>query len=162
MATEPTAHQDNDRARMVDVGPKEPTHRRARAVGRLCIAPATLTAIAAGRLPKGNPFEAARLAGISAAKKTADLIPLCHPLRLSFVDVTVATLPDAAAIEVTAVAEAHERTGVEMEALTACGIALLTIYDMLKAIDGAMTIEALRLVEKTGGKSDYRESARET
>ena len=158
MTPESVNQPDSQHARMVNVGGKEPTRRRARAVGRLRVAPATLAALDAGALPKGNPFEAARIAGIGAAKKTAELIPLCHPLRLSYVDITVTAVPDTSAIEVHAVAEAHERTGVEMEALTACSVSLLTLYDMLKAIDATMTIEALRLVEKTGGKSDYRES----
>lgn len=151
----PSHYDDQGRARMVDVGAKAATTRRAVARGRLRVSPETMAAIADGTVPKGNPFEIARVAGITAAKKTADLIPLCHPLRLTFVDVEITPDESGDAIAVTATASADERTGVEMEALTACSVALLTIYDMLKAIDRGMVIEAIQVIEKTGGRSDY-------
>ncbi len=153
---QPSHYDDQGRARMVDVGEKAATTRRARARGRLRVSPETMKAIADGTVPKGNPFEIARVAGITAAKKTADLIPLCHPLRLTFVDVEIT--PDDAAgwIAVTATAAADERTGVEMEALIACNVALLTIYDMLKAIDRGMVIDDVRVIEKSGGQSNFK------
>lgn len=150
---QPSHYDDQGRARMVDVGAKAATARRARARGRLRVSPQTMGAIADGTVPKGNPFEIARVAGITAAKKTADLIPLCHPLRLTFVDVEITPDESEGCIAVTATAAADERTGVEMEALTACTVALLTIYDMLKAIDRGMVIEAVQVIEKTGGQS---------
>lgn len=114
---------------------------------------ATAAAIQDGTVPKGNPFETARLAAILAAKKTSDLIPLCHPLRLNAIDVVIDAPNQSNSILVTVTVSADDRTGVEMEALTATSIALLTIYDMLKAIDQAMVIGPIRLLEKTGGKS---------
>jgi len=140
---------------MVDIGGKSVTVRVASAEGRISLAPETAMAITTGRVPKGNPFEAARLAGIAAAKKTSDLIPLCHPLRLNSVEIDIALAEDAAAINVWVKVSADERTGVEMEALTACSVALLTIYDMLKALDHSMVIGPIRLVSKSGGKADY-------
>lgn len=141
---------------MVDVGGKTTTVRRAVASGRITVGKATLRAITRGTLPKGNPFEVARIAGITAAKKTAELIPLCHPLRLTAVNVEIAVKAVASVIEVSVAASAEEKTGVEMEALVGCTVALLTIYDMLKAIDPAMVISDVRVLEKTGGKSDFR------
>jgi cyclic pyranopterin phosphate synthase len=152
---QPSHFDDKGRARMVDVGAKAQTLRRARARGYLNVASVTLDALSLGQVPKGNPLETARLAAISAAKKTSDLIPLCHPLRLTNVEVTITPEPDRNRILVETEADAVERTGVEMEALTACTVALLTIYDMLKAIDREMELSQIRLIEKTGGKADY-------
>lgn len=140
---------------MVDVTGKSITTRAARAEGRISLSAETVTAIHDGTVPKGQPFEAARLAGIAAAKRTSELIPLCHPLRLNTVEVEIRLAADNSAAVVLTRVSADERTGVEMEALTACAIALLTIYDMLKAIDKGMVIGPIRLLEKTGGKSDF-------
>jgi cyclic pyranopterin phosphate synthase len=139
------------KARMVDVGAKAATHRVAVAAGRIRMSPVALDAIREGVVPKGDVLAAARIAGIMAAKKTADLIPLCHPLGLDAVAVDFALLDDG--VEVAATASLTARTGVEMEAMVAVSIALLTIYDMAKAIDKAMVIDAVRLIEKRGGKS---------
>jgi len=146
------------RAAMVDVSAKEETARVATARGRIVMAPATLALIEAGQMGKGDVLGVARLAGIMAAKRTADLIPLCHPLALSkvTVDLTPAA-PDAVDIEATV--KLVGRTGVEMEALTAVTIAALTVYDMCKAADRGMRIEDIRLVLKEGGKSGRYESA---
>ena len=140
-------------ARMVDVSDKGPTSRVAVAEGRIRMAPATLQAILAGNAKKGDVIGAARIAGIMAAKKTSDLIPLCHPLQISKVVVDIA--PDEAlpGLAVRAEARCVGPTGVEMEALTAVAVACLTVYDMAKAIDRGMIVEAIRLVEKRGGKS---------
>ena len=151
----PSHYDEQGRARMVDISGKPVTTRVARATGCITLSPATVTAIQEGTVPKGNPFEAARLAGISAAKKTSELIPLCHPLRLNAVEVEISLSAGDSAVEVSTKVSADDRTGVEMEALTACTVALLTVYDMLKAIDQAMVIGSVRLVEKTGGKSDF-------
>jgi cyclic pyranopterin phosphate synthase len=145
-------HLDSDgNARMVDVGGKAETRRVAVAAGRIRMSPAALAAIRDGDVPKGDVLAAARIAGIMAAKKTAELIPLCHPLSLDAVTVDFAF--EDAALRATATASLSGRTGVEMEAMTAVSIALLTIYDMAKAIDKAMVIEEVRLLEKRGGKS---------
>ena len=146
---------DKGAARMVDVGGKAETVRSATAAGRIRMAPATLEAVKNGSGPKGDVLSAARIAGIMAAKKTGDLIPLCHPLALDTVSVDFAFTDDA--VEVTARAALTGKTGVEMEALTAASIALLTLYDMAKALEKGMVIEHVRLLEKTGGKSgDWR------
>jgi len=138
---------------MVDVGNKPETARLARAGGRIVMQPATLATILAGNASKGDVLGIARIAGIQAAKRTGELIPLCHPLGLT--RVAVAWTPDEAAgtLQVEVVAECFGRTGVEMEALTAASIALLTVYDMCKAVDRGMVVEDLRLLEKRGGKS---------
>jgi cyclic pyranopterin monophosphate synthase len=142
-------------ARMVDVGGKAETRRVAIASGRICMSAAALAAIRQGDAPKGDVLAAARIAGIMAAKKTAELIPLCHPLALDSVTVEFTFEEDA--LRATAMASLSGKTGVEMEALTAASIALLTIYDMTKALDKGMVIENLRLIEKRGGKSgDWR------
>jgi len=140
-------------AHMVDVGDKDVTKRVARAGGRITMLPATLETIRGGSAKKGDVLGVARIAAIQAAKRTSDLIPLCHPVPLTRVAVEFAfdTHSPAIAIEVTA--ETLDRTGVEMEALTAVAIGLLTIYDMCKAADRAMRIEGVRLLEKSGGKS---------
>ena len=149
-------HQDESgRPRMVDVGDKQESPRAAVAEGVIRMAPETLEALEAGRAPKGDPLLVAQLAGIQAAKRTSDLIPLCHPLPLTSVDIELA--PDAELPGVRAVARARVtgRTGVEMEALTAVSVALLTVYDMLKAIDRSMRLEGIRLLEKSGGRSGH-------
>ena len=138
-------------ARMVDVGGKAASQRIAIASGRIAMSAAALAAIQTGDAPKGNVLAAARIAGIMAAKKTAELIPLCHPLALDAVTLDFAF--EAGAIQATSTVLLHGKTGVEMEALTAVSIALLTIYDMAKALDKAMVIGELKLLEKRGGKS---------
>ena len=138
-------------ARMVDVGGKPETARSATATGRIRMSAEAVSALAAGAGPKGDAIAAARIAGIMAAKKTAELIPLCHPLALDAV--TVDFSMEADAIAVSATASLTGRTGVEMEALTAVSVALLTLYDMAKALDKAMVIEGVRLLAKRGGKS---------
>jgi cyclic pyranopterin phosphate synthase len=140
-------------ARMVDVSAKAVTSRSATAHARIAMKPATLAMIRKGSAKKGDVLAAARIAGILAAKRTHELIPLCHPLLLSQVTVDFAFAKNV--IEVTATAKLDGKTGVEMEALTACAIACLTIYDMCKAADRAMTVTDLRLVEKSGGKSGH-------
>ena len=143
--------------RMVDVSAKPETKRTARAHAFVRIRPEILAKLPEN--PKGNPLEIARIAGIAAAKKTSDLIPLCHPLMLSHADVDVRVEKDG--VRITATAGTTAQTGVEMEALTAAAVAALTVYDMTKALDKAISIEALYLVEKTGGKSgDYRRKGR--
>lgn len=138
-------------ARMVDVGGKADTRRTAVATGRITMSAEALTAIRDGDVPKGDVLAAARIAGIMAAKKVGDLIPLCHPLALD--SVTVDFEFEAGGLTATTTASLTGKTGVEMEALTATSVALLTIYDMAKAIDKAMIIEGIRLISKLGGKS---------
>ncbi len=139
------------RARMVDVTPKEPTHRRAIARGRVTMQPETASLVARGAISKGDVLAVARVAGIQAAKRTPDLIPLCHPLLVGSVLVNFRIEDDF--IEVEAQVDTIDRTGVEMEAMTACSIACLTIYDMCKSADRAMVISDVTLWEKTGGRS---------
>ena len=139
------------RARMVDVTPKDPTHRRAVARGRVYMQPDTASLVARGAITKGDVLAVARVAGIQAAKRTPDLIPLCHPLLVGSVLVNFRIEDDF--IEVEAQVDTIDRTGVEMEAMTACSIACLTIYDMCKSADRAMVISDLTLWEKTGGRS---------
>ena len=147
-------HIDADgRARMVDVSDKATTTREAIAEGRLTMLPATLTLALSGGGKKGDMRAVAEIAGVMAAKRTSDLIPMCHPLMLSSVRVAVEPLDDGTGLGVTARVRTTGQTGVEMEALTAAGVALLTLYDMLKAVDRGMTIEAVRLVSKSGGAS---------
>jgi len=144
-------------ARMVDVSEKAPTKRTARAHAFVVMLPEVIAKLPEN--PKGNPLEIARVAGISAAKKTSELIPLCHPLMLSHADVDVRVEKDG--VRITATAATTAQTGVEMEALTAAAVAALTVYDMTKALDKSISIEALHLIEKTGGKSgDYRRKDR--
>ena len=142
---------DTGAARMVDVGDKAATARRAVASGRITMRPEVLAAIREGDAPKGDVLSAARIAGIMAAKRTGELIPLCHPLGLEAVNVDFDY--EEAAIRVTAIASLTGKTGVEMEAMTAVSVALLTIYDMAKALDKGMVIEGVRLLAKSGGKS---------
>jgi cyclic pyranopterin phosphate synthase len=138
---------------MVDVGDKAVTHRVAIARGNISMLPATLDQIINGDHKKGDVLGIARIAGIMAAKKTADLIPLCHPLSLSHVDILLETDSKSSVVNCQASVETTGQTGVEMEALTAVQISLLTIYDMCKAIDRCMTISSVHLIEKSGGKS---------
>jgi cyclic pyranopterin phosphate synthase len=153
-----THFDEQGRAAMVDVSAKAETARTAIARGRIVMAPATLELIRAGQVGKGDVLGVARLAGIMAAKRTADLIPLCHPLMLAKVTVDlVAAPPDA--VEIEALVKVTGQTGVEMEALTAVTVAALTVYDMCKAADRGMRIEAVRLVHKSGGKSGTYEPA---
>jgi cyclic pyranopterin monophosphate synthase len=149
------------RARMVDVAAKGETHRVARAHGRIRMLPATLRQVRAGTAKKGDVLLVARIAGIQAAKRASELIPLCHPLALTRVDIEFALDNKASAVDCFATVETLGRTGVEMEALTAAGIALLTIYDMCKAVDRGMRVDRLRLLEKKGGKSGHWAAARQ-
>ncbi len=142
-------------ARMVDVGGKEVTRRAARVGARVWMAPATLDLLQKQALPKGDVLAVAKVAGIMAAKRTAELIPLCHPLSLTQVDLTFCIVDEEARIDIECIARTEDRTGVEMEALTGAMIAAITIYDMCKAVDREMVIGDLRLLQKTGGKEDY-------
>ena len=146
-------HLHDGRTRMVDVGDKEVTERRARVTGEIRMGQETLRAVANDEVAKGNVLETARLAGIMAAKRTGDMIPLCHPVGLDFVDVTFELGPDRIAVK--AEARVAARTGVEMEAMAAATVALLTIYDMCKAMDRAMVIGEISLAEKSGGRSGH-------
>jgi cyclic pyranopterin phosphate synthase len=147
-------HLDQDgRVRMVDVGAKSDTERVAVAKGEVVMRPETLRLIAEKGAPKGDVLAAAQVAGIMAAKRTPDLIPLCHPLLLSKVDVEFRMDEETSRIEITATARSRGQTGVEMEALTAVSVAALTIYDMVKAVEKTMRIGNIRLVRKSGGKS---------
>ncbi len=141
---------------MVDVGGKEVTDRRAVARGTVRMAPETAALVKRGDMPKGDVASVARIAGIQAAKRTAELIPLCHPLQLSLVDVLIEV--DAAAGEVALTAEARTsgRTGVEMEAMTACAVAALTVYDMVKGVERGVEVGPIALTEKTGGQTDWQ------
>ena len=142
-------------ARMVDVAAKDETHRVAVARGRISMLLETLEQVRSGSAKKGDVLGVARLAAIQAAKRTSDLIPLCHPLALTRIDVAFTIDDDANAVDCTATVETIGRTGVEMEALTAVSVGLLTIYDMCKAVDRGMRMEAVELVEKKGGKSGH-------
>jgi cyclic pyranopterin monophosphate synthase len=150
---------DQGRARMVDVGTKAETEREAVAAGRVRMLPETLRRLRAGNLPKGDVLGTARVAGIMAAKRTAELIPLCHPLLLTSVAVEFTFDEPASAVDIRATVRCRGQTGVEMEALTAASVAALTIYDMAKAVERGMVIGDIRLLEKRGGKSgEWRHS----
>jgi len=152
----PLTHFDSDGlAHMVDVGTKPETARLARAVGRIRMQPATFALIAAGSAQKGDVLGVARIAAIQSAKRTGELIPLCHPIGLTHVGVEFSLDENSSTVSCTTTAETFGRTGVEMEALTACAIGLLTIYDMCKAVDRGMVIEHVQLLEKAGGKSGH-------
>jgi len=152
--TSPLNHFDDaGQAHMVDVGAKPETERIARAAGRIRMRPETLALIQAGNAAKGDVLGIARIAAIQAAKRTGDLIPLCHPVPLTHVAVEFSVDQDDCTIDCECKAQAVGRTGVEMEAMTAVSAALLTIYDMCKAVDRGMVIENVRLLEKSGGKS---------
>ncbi len=148
------SHLDEEgRARMVDVGAKKATRREAVASGRVVMQPETLALIQSGGLPKGDVLATARLAGIMAAKRTHELIPLCHPLLLTHVAVDFAIQVEKSTVEITAAVRCTGKTGVEMEALTAVAVAGLTIYDMCKAVDRGMRLEDIHLRRKHGGRS---------
>jgi cyclic pyranopterin phosphate synthase len=151
--TKLTHLNEKGEARMVDVSDKRVTHRTARAEGFIAMAPATLALIETGGAKKGDVLAAARIAGIMAAKKTHELIPLCHPLAITKASVEFAPSREPSGLLVTAEVKVAGQTGVEMEALTAVAVACLTVYDMLKAADKAMRIDGIRLIEKTGGRS---------
>lgn len=153
----PLSHYDADgRARMVDISGKAPTRREATATALVALSPAVLDALPNN--PKGNPLEVARIAGIQAAKRTSELVPMCHPLPLSFVDVVMELQPDGVHIRATAATTAS--TGVEMEAMVAASMAALTIYDMCKALDKGIVIREIALQKKSGGKSgDYQRAS---
>jgi cyclic pyranopterin phosphate synthase len=141
---------------MVDVGAKQVTDRRAVAQGVVRMKPETAAAVAAGDAPKGDVFSSARIAGIQAAKRTAELIPLCHPLPLSFIDVSMEVDASAGTVTIRSDVRTSGQTGVEMEALTACSVAALTVYDMVKGIERGVEIGEIVLLEKTGGRHDWR------
>ena len=145
-------------ARMVDVSSKDETERMAVASGQIVMQPTTLAKIMAGDMKKGDVLSVARLAGIMGAKRTPDLIPLCHPLNLNSVAVELTCDPERSAVEITATAKITGRTGVEMEALTAVAVAALTVYDMCKSVDRSMRIGEIRLRHKSGGKSGTYEA----
>jgi len=147
-------HIDTDgHVRMVDVTEKNSSARQALAKGRIAMNPETFTLIREGGIAKGNVLETARIAGVMAAKKTADLIPMCHPLAISHVQIDFFPIPESSSIDIECSVRLVGQTGVEMEALTAVSIAALTIYDMCKATDREMVISEIRLMEKSGGKS---------
>ena len=153
-ATSPLTHlNERGEAHIVDIGNKPVTHRRALARARLETQPETIAAILGGTLKKGDALAVARIAGIMAAKKTSELIPLCHAIALTKVEVEITPAADGLALLISATAETNDRTGVEMEALTAASVAGLTLYDMAKAMDRGMRLTGIELVEKTGGKS---------
>jgi cyclic pyranopterin phosphate synthase len=153
MTTQLTHFDAQGQAHMVDVAAKPETHRVARATGRIQMLPATLQLIAGGQVAKGDVIGIARIAAIQAAKRTADLVPLCHPLPLTRVTASFEFDMTHSAVHCTVQAETLGRTGVEMEALTAVQVGLLTIYDMCKAADRGMVMDGIRLLEKQGGKS---------
>ena len=142
---------EKGRAHMVDIGAKEATERMARAEALVLMSKGLLSKLSQRAMPKGDPFEIARVAGIQAAKKGAELIPLCHPIPLSYVDVSIYKVDEGFRLE--SLVRARAETGVEMEALTAVAVAALTLYDMCKAVDKGIIIGPVRLLEKTGGKS---------
>ncbi len=143
-------------AQMVDVSAKEPSTRFARARAELQMSPETAAMVVAGDAPKGNVVATARIAAVLAAKRVPELIPLAHPLPLDAIDVDIAIDPENGRVRVEAAVRTHARTGVEIEAMTACSIGALTIYDMVKGIERGVTIERTELLEKSGGKSDWR------
>jgi cyclic pyranopterin monophosphate synthase len=143
-------------AGMVDVGSKELSERKARATVRLRMSAATARAVEVGDTPKGEVLGVARLAGIQAAKRTGELIPLAHPLTLTFIDVTGSVSAEQGVVELTSEVRTVSRTGVEMEAMTACAVAALTVYDMVKGLERGVSVERIVLLEKSGGRSDWR------
>jgi cyclic pyranopterin monophosphate synthase len=147
---------EQGRARMVDVGAKDVTERVARARARVRMSPGSARAVQAGDGPKGEVLGVARLAGVQAAKQTAQLIPLAHNLPLSFADVSARVDSDAGLVEIESEVRTVARTGVEMEAMVACAVAALTVYDMVKGLERGIVLEQVVLVEKRGGRSDYR------
>jgi cyclic pyranopterin phosphate synthase len=156
MSANPLTHFNADgQAHMVDVGGKNETRRQARAAGSILMQPETLALIRSGSAKKGDVLGIAKIAAIQGAKRTADLIPLCHPIALTKVSVEFEIDAEHNAVHCLSIAECFGRTGVEMEALTAASVGLLTIYDMCKAVDRGMRIEGIRLLEKLGGKSGH-------
>jgi cyclic pyranopterin phosphate synthase len=147
---------DRGEARMVDVGAKDARERMARARARVRMSAQTARAVETGDAPKGDVLSTARVAGIQAAKQAGQLIPLAHPIALTFIDVSTTIDRDRGIVELTSEVRAVDRTGVEMEAMTACAVAALTIYDMVKGIERGVEIEQIVLLEKTGGRSDWR------
>ena len=147
-------------ARMVDVGDKAVTDRRAVAGGRVSMLPSTAALVAAGNAPKGDVIGTARIAGIQAAKRTAELIPLAHNVAMSFVDVRLEVDAEAGIVTIECEARTKDRTGIEMEALTGASVAALTLYDMVKGVERGVRIEEISLLEKTGGKSDWTAPSR--
>jgi cyclic pyranopterin phosphate synthase len=157
MSEERLTHLDEEgKARMVDVGAKPESERVARARARLRMSPQTAELVEGGNGPKGEVLGVARLAGIGAAKQTGLLIPLAHPLPLTFVDLTACVDAAAGLVELVAEARTVGRTGVEMEAMTACSVAALTVYDMVKGVERGVRVEEVVLLEKRGGRSDWR------
>lgn len=157
VSEESLTHVDEHGAmRMVDVGSKDISERVARARARVRMSAQTAAAVERGEAPKGEVLAVARLAGIQAAKQTALLIPLAHPIGLTFIDVSARVDVEQGLIELTSEARVRARTGVEMEAMTACAVAALTVYDMVKGLEHGVTIEQIALLEKTGGRSDWR------
>jgi cyclic pyranopterin phosphate synthase len=157
MSDDRLTHLDEQgRARMVDVGAKDPHERVARARARVRMSPETASAVARGDAPKGDVLTTARLAGIQAAKQAGQLIPLAHPITLTFIDVQASVDPPGGIVELIGEVHAVDRTGVEMEAMTACAVAALTVYDMVKGLERGVEIEQVVLLEKTGGRSDWR------
>jgi cyclic pyranopterin phosphate synthase len=144
---------EKDKSRMVDVSSKEPTLREATARGKMVMQPETLQAIEEGGMAKGDVFGVAKIAGIMSAKKTGDLIPMCHPLELTGIDIQFSSNADKGEVVIDATVKTFGRTGVEMEALTAVCVTALTIYDMCKSADKGMKITDIRLIKKSGGKS---------
>jgi cyclic pyranopterin phosphate synthase len=144
---------------MVDIGGKDARERVARARARVRMSPQTARAVEAGDAPKGEVLATARLAGIQAAKQTGLLIPLAHPITLTFIDVSASVDAELGLVELLSVVHAVDRTGVEMEAMTACAVAALTVYDMVKAIERGVEVEQVVLLEKTGGRKDWRREA---
>ncbi len=159
MAEDLTHFDPDGRARMVDVGDKPETNRRAVAMGHVVMQPATGKRILDGQIGKGDVLQVARLAGIMAAKKTADIIPLCHPLPLTAINIDLKISEDLTTVEIVAECKTSGKTGVEMEALTAVSVSALTVYDMAKAIDREMKIEGVKLLFKSGGKSGTFEAS---
>ena len=151
---------DSGRARMVDVGEKPSTDRRAVARAVVTMSPETAAAVARGDAPKGDVITTARIAGIQGGKRTAELIPLCHPLSLSFLDVAIEVDASVGQVMLTAEARTSGQTGVEMEAMTACAVAALTVYDMVKGIERGVEVGPVALLEKTGGRHDWRREQR--
>ncbi len=157
------SHLDSEGSpRMVDVGEKPVTDRRAIAVSELRMSPETAVRVARGDAPKGEVTQVARIAGIQAAKRTSELIPLCHPLPLSFVDVTVIVDAATGVVRIEGEARTSAATGVEMEAMTACAVAALCVYDMVKGVERGVEVTRVALLEKTSGKSDRRAGDRES
>ncbi|HEY2602421.1 MAG TPA: cyclic pyranopterin monophosphate synthase MoaC [Thermoleophilaceae bacterium] len=156
MAEQLSHLDDEGNARMVDVGEKPVTDRRAVARCVVRMKSETAAAVAAGNAPKGDVVSTARIAGIQASKRTPELIPLCHPLPLSFMDVTIDVDAAAGVVTIQSEVRTSAQTGVEMEALTACSVAALTVYDMVKGIERGVEIAELTLLEKTGGRHDWR------